>query len=149
MDWNEKQTALITLLADLSDGRTKEAKAEACGFSGKHVYRLLANPDFANAVTEQVRRTLGVDLVAVFRRLVQQAVDGDVKASELLLKASGWIPTGGQTNVVSVRNVQNTQEDGLTFAERLKGNFEERMERAEFPRRGESRPLDVEDDEGC
>lgn len=124
---DERQTALVLLLADLSDRRTKEAKAAAAGYSPKYVYRLLRDPDFQARVTEAVRQALNVSLPAVFGSLVQQAIDGDTKAAELLLKAGGWIaPSGGQTNVVTVRGA--AEESGESFAARLRDRFTERQE---------------------
>jgi hypothetical protein len=128
MDWNERQTALIELLADVTDKRTKEDKCEAVGFTPKYVYVLLRNPDFREAVTERIRSNISIDsLPRILGRLAQQAVEQDTKnAAELVLKALGVIaPGGGQVNVT---NVQQREDNNESFAERLHERFEERVE---------------------
>ena len=113
----EREVALIELLADLSDRRTKEQKAQACGYSAKHVYRLQRRADFREAVHRRMMESLNINLTAVFQALCDKAVDGDVKSAELLLKASGYIGTGGQTNITSVTT--NTEKEG-TLPERIR-----------------------------
>lgn len=114
----EREVALIELLADLSDRRTKEQKAQACGYSEKHVYRLQRRADFREAVHRRMMESLNINLTAVFQALCDRAVDGDVEAAELLLKASGFIQSGGnQTNITSVTT--NTEKEG-TLPDRIR-----------------------------
>jgi hypothetical protein len=103
--FNPKVEALIDLMANPLEKRTKEALAEAVGYHPKHVYRLQRDPDFREAVQERMRSYLGVNLPRVYATLFKLATDqDDIKAAELLLKAAGELGTPG-VNVTTNTNV--------------------------------------------
>lgn len=123
-EFSEREAAVIELLADLGDKRSKEEKAKAAGYHPKTVYRLLKRPEVRERIQTRVRENLGVDLARVFAVLVDQATSGNTKAAELLLKAAGYIQGSQQVNTVTVTPSSSPE----SFAERLRQVFDERKE---------------------
>jgi hypothetical protein len=125
--FSEREAVLIELLADLGDRRSKELKAVEAGYHEKSVYRVLQRADIQEAITNRVRENLGIDIAEVFRVLVKEAIGGNLKACELLLRSSGWIaPPGGQTNVLNVAQQRDARNED--FAARLRDRQNERLE---------------------
>ena len=123
---SERELVLVELLADIGDNRTKEAKCQSVGYAEKTVYRLQRKPEFKEAIRQRIAASLSTNLPKVYRTLVDLATRGrSVKAAELLLKASGHIQSGGQTNVTNIAQ-QKTDDDDESFVERLKRWREQR-----------------------
>jgi len=123
---NPRREALIELLADPHDRRTKEQKALVAGYkSGKEVFRLQRQPEFRQAVLARLREHLGVNLAAVYRRLFHIAETGTdaaaIRACDSLLRAAGEIASGSTTQVV---NVKQTAADDDGSGRRWRGGSE-------------------------
>jgi hypothetical protein len=71
---NTRREALVELLADPTDPRSKLEKAKAAGYaSGREVYRLQRQPEFRQAVLDRLRDNLGTSLPLVYSRLFRIA----------------------------------------------------------------------------
>ena len=102
-EFSPKESSLIDLLGDPSDGRSKEEKARAVGYKGKTVYWLQKNrAGFNDAVYRRMREALQANLPAVYASLLIRAKRGDVRAVELLLRAAGEIQSGATTVTTNV-----------------------------------------------
>ncbi len=104
---NARRELLIELLAKIGDNRTKEEKSEAAGYGKNRVYDLQKEPEFMQAVYDRRQRNLALIIPRVIGNLLRASDDGDTKASEVILKASGDVQGGGHSTVV---NVQQTNE---------------------------------------
>ena len=97
--WNEKELALIELLADPLDRRTKKQKSEAVGHHETWVFECQKRPAFVAEVRRRMQENVGANLPAVYSRLLGIALNAPPKdalrACELLLKAVGDILPGG------------------------------------------------------
>ena len=134
MEFTEKELLLIELLANPLDKRSKEAKARACGYGKKTVYRLQKKDGWKQAVYTRMKENVEGLLPAVYGSLFHQAKAGDTKAAELILKAAGEIITGGgQINQTFVKHQQPEE----TLADRIDAAWA-------AGKRGEFEPLESE-----
>lgn len=130
--FTEREQALIVMLADLSDRRTKEEKSEAAGFNRKEVFRKQRSQDFRQAVIELARDNLAVDLAGVYRMLIHEACENkNIKAAELLLKATGEVQSGHNVNT-TIHNAKDVAID----ADRLEQWRKQRRESYDSTRPG-------------
>lgn len=113
---NVRREALIELLADVSDGRTKLEKCAAAGYkNSREIYRLQRQPEFRQAVLDRMRAHVGTNLPLVYRRLfliAETGTDRDaIKACDALLKAAGEIASVTTAQVVNVTQSNAERED--------------------------------------
>ena len=113
---------LLDLLADLNDGRSDVEKCIEAGFSGTYVYELLKKPEFQRELRERTDAGLGAGRPRVLGAVKKKAEEGDMKAAEIYLKATGDI-TGG-TNVTT--NITQTNANNEDFSDKIRDRFAER-----------------------
>lgn len=119
------------LVADPSDRRPLEEKAEACGFSRPHAWRMLKHPDIAAMIARYADENMQLyraQVAQVMQVLREQALGGELKAIDLYLEASGVIGRGANV-VTNVTQVAGGEELGDAIArirrERLAGAHSE------------------------
>ena len=109
------------MLADIGDTRTKDAKCAEAGFTPKHVYRLLKDPEFCRALDDATTVSVRAHRARVYMNLLRASDSGDTQASTTFLKGAGDIAGGTQVNTVV-----NQGGDDKGFAERLREARKER-----------------------
>ena len=132
-----KVEALIELMANPLEKRTKEALAESVGLSRKHVYKLQKDKDFQEAIRTRMRQYLSVNLPRVYATLFQLATDEkDVQACRLLLQAAGELGDKGVHVVTNVTQQNTPGSDEESLDEAIVRCQNERREAARVGRRG-------------
>lgn len=124
MGFNEREARLVEMLADICDGRSKEAKAEACGYHPKTVYRILKRADVCERITARVKENVRADSARVYRALFDECDKGNVRACEAILRALGDI----SANVVTTNITTLSEARNEDFAARLRDRDAERRE---------------------
>jgi len=123
----QPELALIELLADPYDTRSKDEKSKAVGFAPKTVYSKMKQPHFVRALTircdERVEELKRDARPQVIRALIDRSsgrrtddVDAN-RAAELVLKVTGDI--GGGPTIINKVTANSGTSEGSTLCERL------------------------------
>ncbi len=119
------------ILADPTDKRSIQAKAEASGFSKRHGYRLSARADFAELVARRAREMLPRHLGQIYAHLREDAVDETLppvdrhRASKLLLQVAGELrPERPEMEI----NINQASVSYLSVPEKLQRHLDRRRE---------------------
>lgn len=84
-----KQLKAIELLARPDNELSLQEMAVELGINQSTLWRWRRNEDFQKAVTELAYSCLKDELPRLFKSLADKAIDGNVKAMELMLKYAG------------------------------------------------------------
>ena len=84
-----KQLKAIELLARPDNELSLQQIADQLGINQSTLWRWRRNEDFQKAVTELAYSCLKDELPNLFKSLASKAIDGNVKAMELMLKYAG------------------------------------------------------------
>jgi len=84
-----KQLKAIEMLARPDNELTLQEMAVELGINQSTLWRWRRNEDFQKAVTELAYSYLKDELPKLFKSLASKAIDGNVKAMELMLKYAG------------------------------------------------------------
>lgn len=88
---NAKQKKLAQLLADPTDDRTNQEKANGAGVALRTFYRYIANPVFVEYVNSLVPQETDREIASIWRSLCAEARKGNVQAIKLFLEAKGYL----------------------------------------------------------
>ena len=113
----DKGRALLELLADITDNRTKREKAASIGISDTYAYTLSKRPEFVQLLHQRVRELLPSHVAGAYRALVETAsIPGREGAQDRRTLAQ---VLGDISNAVNVTTTV-TQVSGEPISERLK-----------------------------
>ncbi len=135
-EFSPAENALIDLLANPLDPRTKDEKSEACGYHAKHIYWLQKHRiDFNDAVRTRMSEYVKSNLPRVYSQLFALAdrarsTKDRLKAIEIIFKATGDILPANvsqQTTVLSSSEA-GIREKQLVFADRLQEQIRKRTD---------------------
>lgn len=84
-----KQLKAIEMLARPDNELTLQQMADELGINQSTLWRWRRNEDFQKAVTELAYSCLKDELPNLFKSLASKAINGNVKAMELMLKYAG------------------------------------------------------------
>lgn len=84
-----KQKKLAQLLADPTDDRTNQEKAEEAGVSLRTFYRYIKDMRFIEYVNSLVPQETDREIASIWRSLCNQAKKGNVQAIRLFFEAKG------------------------------------------------------------
>lgn len=86
---NAKQKKLAQLLADPTDDRTNQEKAEEAGVSLRTFYRYIKDMRFIEYVNSLVPQETDREIAEVWRSLCKEAKKGNIPAIKLFFEAKG------------------------------------------------------------
>jgi transposase-like protein len=115
----EQLEAVKYLAQPKQGGLSHEQIAEKVGVTRQTLYRWRQDLKFNDEIKREINRNTLTHIPDVMNTLIKKAIEGDNKASELLLKAQSML-----NNVVEIEDRKNPQKEQSTDIDAMKAEIE-------------------------
>jgi transcriptional regulator with XRE-family HTH domain len=115
----EQLEAIKYLALPKQGGLSHEQIAEKVGVTRQTLYRWRQDLKFNDEIKREINRNTLTHIPDVMNTLIKKAIEGDNKASELLLKAQSML-----NNVVEIEDRKNPQKEQSSDIDAMKAEIE-------------------------